>query len=61
MTMVPHASLLPTPYGTLRHDGTVSPDFHAVFLWSAFGLTLTGLFFAMGFGPEMGQVLMAAG
>jgi hypothetical protein len=61
MTVVPHASLLPTPNGPLRHDATVSPDFHVVYLWSAFGLALTGLSFAMGFGAEIGQALMTAG
>jgi hypothetical protein len=39
----------------------VSPDLHVVCLWSAFGLALNGLFFALGFGAEIGQALMAAG
>jgi hypothetical protein len=30
-------------------------------MWSACGLTLTGLFFAMGFGPDVAHALMAAG
>lgn len=45
---------------TFQNDTTVSADFVVVCLWVAFGLALTSLFFAMGFGAEVGQVLMAA-
>ena len=38
-----------------------SADFCVVCLWSALGLTLTGLLFALGFGAEIGQVLALAG
>lgn len=33
----------------------VSADFRIACLWSALGLTLTGLFFALGLGAEYGQ------
>jgi hypothetical protein len=36
-------------------------DLEIVCLWSAFGLTLTGLFFALGFGVDIQQALMLAG
>jgi hypothetical protein len=35
--------------------------FRIACLWSALGLTLTGLFFALGFGAEFGQILAMAG
>jgi hypothetical protein len=38
-----------------------SADFHVVCLWSALGLTLTGLLFALGLGGEIGQILAMAG
>ena len=34
----------------------VSADFRIAFLWSALGLTLTGLLFVLGFGAEIGQI-----
>ena len=61
MTTIRSTSELPTAYGTLRHGVTVSDDFRLVCLWSAFGLTLTGLFFAMGFGVEITRAMAAAG
>lgn len=36
-------------------------DFSIVSLWSALGLTLTGLLFALGPGAEIGQILAMAG
>ena len=38
-----------------------STDFHIACLWSAFGLTLTGLLFALGMGAQIGQILAIAG
>jgi hypothetical protein len=38
-----------------------SADFHIACLWSAFGLTLTGLLFALGLGAQIGQILAIAG
>jgi hypothetical protein len=38
-----------------------SGDFRVVCLWSALGLTLTGLLFALGSGGEIGQILALAG
>jgi hypothetical protein len=38
-----------------------SADFQVVCLWSALGLTLTGLLFALGLGGEIGPILAAAG
>jgi hypothetical protein len=38
-----------------------SADFCVVCLWSALGLTLTGLLFALGLGAEIGQSLAMAG
>jgi hypothetical protein len=38
-----------------------SDDFGVACLWSALGLTLTGLFFALGLGAEIGQILAVAG
>jgi len=37
-----------------------SEDFRIACLWSALGLTLTALFFALGFGAEIGQILALA-
>ena len=59
MTRYP-SELLPT-YKTFHDSTTIPADLRAVCLWSAFGLALTGLFFAMGFGAEIGQALVAAG
>lgn len=61
MTVISCLSVLSTPYGTFKHDSTASSDLRVVYLWSAFGLALTGLFFAMGFGAGIGEALMAAG
>jgi hypothetical protein len=44
---------------TFHDDTTVSVDLVIVCLWAAFGLALTSLFFAMGFGAEVGQALIA--
>jgi hypothetical protein len=38
-----------------------SKNFRATCLWSALGLALTGLFFALGLGVEIGQILSIAG
>jgi hypothetical protein len=36
-------------------------DLELACLWSAFGLTLTALFLALGFGSDLGQAMMLAG
>jgi len=59
MTMVRYPSELSPTYGPFRQS--IPTDFRVVCLWSALGLTLTALLYAMGFGPEIGQALMAAG
>jgi hypothetical protein len=38
-----------------------SAEFHVVCMWSALGLTLTGLLFALGLGGEIAQILATAG
>jgi hypothetical protein len=38
-----------------------SENFRAACLWSALGLILTGLFLALGFGAEIGQIQAIAG
>jgi hypothetical protein len=43
-----------------RLDLGASADFRIAYLWSALGLTMTGLFFALGFGAEIGQILALA-
>ena len=49
-------------YSTFRPEPLgASADFCIVCLWSALGLTLTGLLFALGFGAEIGQILAIAG
>jgi hypothetical protein len=42
-------------------DTTSRADVTVVYLWSLIGLAVTGLFFALGFGAEIGQALAAAG
>jgi hypothetical protein len=49
-----------TPF-RIVHLAGASVDFGVVCLWSALGLALTGLFFALGFATEIGQTLAAAG
>jgi hypothetical protein len=51
----------PTAYASSRLGMAFPADVRAVCLWSAFGLALTGLFFALGFGAEIGQALAAVG
>ena len=50
-------------YSTFRPEPRmgVSADFCIACLWSALGLTLTGLLFALGLGAEIGQILAMAG
>jgi hypothetical protein len=50
-------------YSTFRLEprGGASADFRVVCLWSALGLTLTGLLFAFGLGGEIGQITVMAG
>jgi hypothetical protein len=50
-------------YATFHLEPRVgaSLDFHVVCLWSALGLTLTGLLFALGFGGEIGQITAMMG
>jgi hypothetical protein len=46
-----------------RDDARVSADqadLIVVLLFVAIGLLLTGLFFVLGFGPEIGQILAAS-
>jgi hypothetical protein len=38
-----------------------SADFRIACLWSAFGLALTGLLFALGLSADIGQILAMAG
>jgi len=52
---------LPTVRATSRRGFTVTDDFRLACLWSALGLAVTGLFFAMGFGADIAQAFMAAG
>jgi hypothetical protein len=52
---------MPMAHGTFQHGTTLSTDVCIVCLWSVCGLAFTGLFFALGFGQEIGQALMAAG
>jgi hypothetical protein len=61
MTAIRSASELPTAYRTLRRGVTVPDDLRLVCLWSAFGLTLTGLFFALGLAADIAQAMAAAG
>ena len=59
MTTARYASEMPM---RSFHFGTTIPaDLRAVCLCAAFGLAVTGLFFAAGFGAEVGRTLMAAG
>jgi hypothetical protein len=50
-------------YSTFRPEPLMgaSADFCIACLWSALGLTLTGLLFAFGMGAEIGQILAMAG
>jgi hypothetical protein len=50
-------------YSTFRPEPRmgVSADFCTACLWSALGLTLTGLLFSLGLGSEIGQILAVAG
>jgi hypothetical protein len=41
-------------------DTADSTNLRIACLWSALGLALTGLFFAFGFGAEIGQILAVA-
>ena len=50
------------PRFRIARPGTgASGDFSIVCLCSALGLTLTGLLFALGLGPEIGQILAMTG
>jgi hypothetical protein len=50
-------------YSTFHLEPRVgaSADFYVVCLWSALGLTLTGLLFALGLGGEIGQITAMMG
>ena len=50
-------------YSTFHPEPRIgaSADFCIVCLWSALGLTLMGLLFALGAGAEIGQILAMAG
>jgi len=60
-TMAQYPPDLERAYRILRHDKAIPADVQVLCLWSAFGLALTGLFFAIGFGAEIGLALMMAG
>jgi hypothetical protein len=59
MTMARYASKPPPVYGASHHYRAIPTDLRVACLWSALGLTLTGLFFAMGFGVEITRALGA--
>lgn len=40
---------------------TIPVDLSVAVLWSALGMLLTALVFALGVGPEVGQALLTAG
>jgi hypothetical protein len=40
---------------------TIPTDLEIACLWSALGLAITELFFAVGFGPEIAQAFLMAG
>ena len=61
MTTVRYRSDLHDAYGTAPYANTVYAELRLLCLWSAVGLTLTGLLFTMGHGAEIGQALMVAG
>jgi hypothetical protein len=61
MTTARYASALPTAERAFQCGTTISADLRVVCLCSAFGLVLSGLFFAAGFGAEIARTLMAAG
>lgn len=49
------------PFRIARPGVGASADFCIVCLWSALGLTLTGLLFVLGLGAEIGQILAMTG
>jgi hypothetical protein len=61
MTTVQYPPELKKACEILHDCKSVPTDVHVLCLWSAFGLALTGLFFAMGFGAEIGLALMMIG
>lgn len=61
MTTVRYGLDLQKAYGTSHYRKTAHVELRALCLWSVIGLTLTGLLFAMGLGPEIGQALMVTG
>jgi len=61
MTTARYGHELRPPHGSHFCRTTIPIGLRVVCLWAAFGLALTGLFYAMGFGAEIGQALMAAG
>ena len=61
MTTAQYPSDVPMAYAPFRCGATIPADLRVVCLCAAFGLVLTGLLFAAGFGAEIGQTLMAAG
>jgi hypothetical protein len=61
MTTARYRSDLQQAYRTLHYAKTAYAELLLLCLWSAVGLKLTGLLFAMGFGVEIGQALMVAG
>lgn len=61
MTTVGYRSDLHEAHGTLPYGKSADAALHLVCLWSVVGLTLSGLFVAMGLGDGIAQALMVAG
>jgi hypothetical protein len=57
MLRSPHAFSTPR----LQPRMGASAEFHIVCMWSALGLTLTALLFALGLGGDVAQILAMAG
>lgn len=60
-TTVGYRSDLHEAHGTLPYGKSADAALHLVCLWSVVGLTLSGLFVAMGLGDGIAQALMVAG
>lgn len=61
MTTVGYRSDLQAAHGTLPYGKAADAALHLVCLWSVVGLTLSGVFVAMGLGDGIAQALMVAG
>jgi len=58
---IQYSPAAPAAYRTPRLGIAVPGDLRVVCLWSTIGCALTGLWFALGYGVEIGQVLAVAG